>query len=163
MAQVNGINEENMKATKIPFKTPYNGRVACSFETTGESMTQEHFREETEILNIIRRHDRNGVIDHINKGTSIYGDFSEITDYRDMIHKLREADSAFAQVPSDIRKRFENDPAKFFNFVTDSSNHEALAEMGLALRPEPTNSSPNTEEEKPLSPEGEGATTQLST
>lgn len=152
-----------MKANKLPFKTPYNGRVACSFETTGESMTQEHFREETEILNIIRRHDRNGVIDHINKGTAIYGDFSEITDYRDMIHKLREADSAFAQVPSDIRKRFENDPAKFFNFVTDSNNHEALAEMGLVMKPEPVDSSPNTEEEKPSSPEGEEATTQLPT
>jgi hypothetical protein len=129
-------------------------------------MTQEHFREETEILNIIRRHDRNGVIDHINKGTAIYGDFSEITDYRDMIHKLREADSAFAQVPSDIRKRFENDPAKFFNFVTDETNHEALAEMGLIMKKESNqkqNSSPNTEEEKPSSPEGEGVTTQLPT
>lgn len=155
-----------MKAKTIPFKTPYNGRVACSFETTGESMTQEHFREETEILNIIRRHDRNGVIDHINKGTAIYGDFSEITDYRDMIHKLREADSAFAQVPSDIRKRFENDPAKFFNFVTDQNNHAQLKQMGLVMtKPEPIkqDSSPNTEEEKPSFPEGEGATTQLPT
>ena len=155
-----------MKANKIPFKTPYNGRVACSFETTGESMTQEHFREETEILNIIRRHDRNGVIDHINKGSAIYGDFSEITDYRDMIHKLREADSAFAQVPSDIRKRFENDPAKFFNFVTDPNNHAQLADMGLVMKKElepKTNSSPNTEEEKPSSTEVEGAPTQLPT
>ena len=155
-----------MKANKLPFKTPYNGRVACSFETTGESMTQENFREETEILNIIRRHDRNGVIDHVNKGKAIYGDFSEITDYRDMIHKLREADSAFAQVPSDIRKRFENDPAKFFNFVTDSANTAELEKMGLVIKkePEPTmDSSPNTEEEKPSSPEGEGATTQLPT
>jgi phage internal scaffolding protein len=152
-----------MKAKTIPFKTPYNGRVACSFETTGESMTQEHFREETEILNIIRRHDRNGVIDHINRGTAIYGDFSEITDYRDMIHKLREADSAFAQVPSDIRKRFENDPAKFFHFVTDEKNYEELAQMGLVNKPKQQNSSPNTEEEKPSSPEGEGAPTQLPT
>jgi phage internal scaffolding protein len=152
-----------MKAKTIPFKTPYNGRVACSFETTGESMTQEHFREETEILNIIRRHDRNGVIDHINRGTAIYGDFSEITDYRDMIHKLREADSAFAQVPSDIRKRFENDPAKFFHFVTDEKNHEELAQMGLVNKPKQKHSSPNTEEVKPSSPEGEGAPTQLPT
>ena len=152
-----------MKANKIPFKTPYNGRVACSFETTGESMTQEHFREETEILNIIRRHDRNGVIDHINKGQAIYGDFSEITDYRDMIHKLREADQAFAQVPSDIRKRFENDPAKFFNFVSDSANHDELAEMGLVNKPKEKVSSPTIEEEKSPSPEGEGATTQLPT
>jgi phage internal scaffolding protein len=152
-----------MKANKLPFKTPYNGRVACSFETTGESMTQEHFREETEILNIIRRHDRNGVIDHINTGKAIYGDFSEITDYRDMIHKLREADSAFAQVPSDIRKRFENDPAKFFNFVSDPANADELAEMGLINKPKETVSSPSIEEEKSPSSEEEGAPTQLST
>ena len=82
-----------------------------------------------------------------------------------MIHKLREADSAFAQVPSDIRKRFENDPAKFFNFVTDSNNYEELKQMGLVRKPEPIkqDSSPNTEEEKPSSPEGEGAPTQLPT
>jgi hypothetical protein len=80
-----------------------------------------------------------------------------------MIHKLREADSAFAQVPSEIRKRFENDPAKFFHFVTDEKNHEELAQMGLVNKPKQQNSSPNTEEEKPSSPEGEGAPTQLPT
>ena len=152
-----------MKANKLPFKTPYNGRVACSFETIGESMTQEHFREETEILNIIKKHDRNGVIDHINRGKAIYGDFSEVTDYRDMIHKLREADSAFAQVPSDIRKRFENDPAKFFHFVTDSNNRKELEEMGLVLKREEKVSSPNAEEKKDDSPEGEESPTQLPT
>lgn len=152
-----------MKANKLPFKTPYNGRVACSFETTGESMTQEHFREETEILNIIKRHDRNGVIDHINRGKAIYGDFSEVTDYRDMIHKLREADSAFAQVPSDIRKRFENDPAKFFHFVTDNNNRKELEEMGLVLKPKVQVSSPNAEEKKDDSPKGEESPTQLPT
>jgi hypothetical protein len=78
------------KSNILSFKTPYtNPAPRCWFETTGESMTQQHFQEESEINNIIRSHDRNGIIEHVHKGNAIYADFSGITDLSDAYIKLK--------------------------------------------------------------------------
>ena len=67
---------------KIKFYSPYiNPKTVEPFNTIGESLTQEQFAEECKINNILRSHDRNGVIDHINRGNAIYGDFSNVTDF----------------------------------------------------------------------------------
>ena len=38
-------------------------------------------------------------------------------------------------MPSVIRERFGNDPAKFVDFCVNPANIEAVREMGLAPRP----------------------------
>jgi|TARA_A100001015_G_C15036330_1_gene736451 phage internal scaffolding protein len=117
----------------IEFKTPYtNPPARCWFETTGESMTQQHFAEESEINNILRSHDRNGVIEHIHRGNAIYGDFSNITDFSDALDQIREAQQEFLNVPSEIREKFQNDAGQFFKFASDPNNLDELIKMGLA-------------------------------
>ena len=98
------------------FYTPYtNRKKPCFFETTGESMTQQHFADESEINNIIRSHDRNGVIEHIHRGNAIYGDFSEITDLSDALVQIQEAQKEFLNIPSEIREKFKTMQASFLN------------------------------------------------
>lgn len=77
-------------------------------------MTQQHFADESEINNIIRSHDRNGVIEHIHRGNAIYGDFSEITDLSDALVQIQEAQKEFLNIPSEIREKFKNDAGEFF-------------------------------------------------
>ena len=122
------------KLNNIPnFRTPYtNPPTRCWFETTGESMTQQHFAEESEINNILRSHDRNGVIEHIHRGNAIYADFSGITDLSDALHQIKEAQEEFLNVPSEIREKFHNDAGKFFKFASDPNNLDELRELGLA-------------------------------
>ena len=117
----------------VIFNTPYGQQPPrCFFETSGESMTQQHFQEETEINNILRSHDRNGVIQHIHKGNAIYADFSNITDLSDALHQIKEAQSEFLNIPSKIREQFQNDAGQFFKFASDPNNLDQLREMGLA-------------------------------
>ena len=121
------------KSTVVAFKTPYaNPPTRCWFETTGESMTQQHFAEESEINNILRSHDRNGVIEHIHRGNSIYADFSGITDLSDALHQIKEAQQEFLNVPSEIREKFHNDAGQFFKFASNPDNLDELRSMGLA-------------------------------
>ena len=121
------------KSNVITFKTPYtNPPTRCFFETTGESLTQQHFQEETEINNILRSHDRNGIIEHIHRGNAIYGDFSEITDLSDALHQIKEAQAEFLNIPSGIREQFKNDAGEFFKFASNPDNHDQMVEMGLA-------------------------------
>ena len=121
------------KDNVITFNTPYGQQPPrCFFHTTGESLTQQHFQEESEINNIIRSYDKNGVIEHINRGNAIYADFSNVTDFSDALSQINEAKEEFLRIPSDIREQFQNDPGQFFKFASDPNNLDQLVEMGLA-------------------------------
>ena len=121
------------KSNVIEFNTPYGIQPPrCFFETEGESLTQQHFQEETEINNILRSHDRNGIISHIHKGQAYYGDFSEITDLQDALDKIKLAQQEFMNVPSEIREQFQNDAGRFYTFASNSDNLDEMIKMGLA-------------------------------
>ena len=129
--------------SNFEFYTPYtNPKTVEPFHTSGESLTQEQFAEESEINNIIRSHDRNGVIEHINRGNAIYGDFSGITDFSEALDQIREAQNEFQQIPSEIREKFQNDAGQFFKFASNPDNIQELREMGLA-NPEQSEAMPS--------------------
>jgi phage internal scaffolding protein len=110
-------------------------------------MTQQHFADESEINNIIRSHDRNGVIEHIHRGNAIYGDFSEITDLSDALVQIQEAQKEFLNIPSEIREKFKNDAGEFFKYASNPDNEEGMREMGLL---NPTKSSAMPEDKANL-------------
>lgn len=144
----------------IPFRTAYEPHKPCFFNTEGESLTQQHFQEECDILNIIRRHDRNGIIEHVQRGQARYGDFSEVHDYREALDLVRDAQKEFMSVPSDIRKQFDNNPGKFYEFVSNPENKDELIKMGFieqsqqavapssATEPTPESGEPSTAQER---------------
>lgn len=144
----------------IPFRTAYEPHKPCFFHTEGESLTQQHFQEECDIINIIKRHDRNGIIEHVHRGQARYGDFSEVTDYREALDLVRDAQEEFMTIPSDIRKKFDNNPGKFYEFVSNPDNRDELIEMGFinetpeavapssATDPIPESGEPSTAQER---------------
>lgn len=119
------------KQTTNKFRTAYDPHKPCFFHTEGESLTQQHFQEECDIINIIKRHDRNGIIEHVHRGKARYGDFSEVTDYREALDLVKNAQEEFNQIPSDIRKKFDNNPGKFYEFVSNPDNKQELIKMGF--------------------------------
>lgn len=132
-----------IKTNIYEFYTPYiNQKTVKPFETVGESMTQEQFAEESEINNILRSHDRNGVIEHINRGNAIYGDFSNITDFSDALQQIKEAQNEFQEIPWQIREKFQNDAGQFFKFASNPDNIQELRELGLA-NPEQSEAMPS--------------------
>jgi phage internal scaffolding protein len=133
-----------MTAKKQQFVTAYGDRKSTPFETTGESLTQQHFREECDIKNIIKRHDRTGIIEHVNRGIAQYGDYSEVHEYREALDLVANANQSFMELPSDIRKEFGNDPGEFFEFATNPANAERMVELGLAPSPAPAAGSAGT-------------------
>lgn len=118
--------------TKRKFKTAYSDRERHTFETEGESLTQQHFAEETEINNIIAFHDKTGIIKNVQQGIAQYGDFSEVNEYRENLDMIRAADENFMKLPSNIRRKFNNNAGDFFEFATNPENEQQLVQMGLA-------------------------------
>lgn len=51
--------------------------------------------------------------------------------YEDSLAYVREVQNEFNALPSDIRRKFDNDPNKMLNFVKDDKNIEEAYKLGL--------------------------------
>lgn len=121
---------------------------------TQPTLTQQHSKDEVDINKIMARYIKTGVIDHVAKYQPQYTDNSE-TDYHSSMNIVIKADAMFSELPSTVRKQFNNDPASFLAFVNDEANHSKLAEMGLTnppiipIPPEPAPASPTVQPTEP--------------
>lgn len=120
--------------TKIPFRTRYSPQLRVTFETEGESLTEQQFAEESQILNKIRKYDSQGFFDSINRNPAQYNDFTQVRDLADAIDQIEQARDAFQTIPSDVRKRFNNSASEFFEFASNESNYNELVKLGLATQ-----------------------------
>lgn len=119
---------------KAKFLTAYSDkrRIQITFSTKGR--TKQSFKDETDINNIIRRFMRIGVMDFTNKNQGRYGDTTGI-EYQQAVNTVAAAKSLFNELPAELRARFENEPARFLDFVQDERNRDEARELGL-LKPE---------------------------
>lgn len=121
----------------IPFRTAYDNkrtRVSVDFTDT-ETMTEQCHKQDCDINTIIKRYDKTGLITHVNKATAEYGDYTTVNEYQQSMQLVIDAENAFSEIPSNIRKKFGNDAGAFFEFATDPNNHDKMVEMGLANAP----------------------------
>lgn len=92
-----------------------------------------------------------------------YLDLTNVPDYQTALNKVIEADNAFAQLPSSLRDKLQNNPKKFLDFVQTPQGQKELIALGLATPlpadPDPVpeaRSAPNKKSKKePTEPEGE--------
>lgn len=115
------------------FRTPYDGeRNRVQTQVVGESLTQQQFKEETDIKTIIKKYDRTGILSHVQKGVAQYGDYSNVNEYREYLDFVNTANENFMALPAEVRLKFNNDAGEFFEFATNPENHQKMVEMGLA-------------------------------
>jgi len=97
----------------------------------GQSLTKQSFTAECDINNIMRKYQKTGAIEHVNKHEASYG-FATSLDFQGALETVTRGQTMFDELPSSIRTKFDNDPAKFLDFVQDKNNLEEMQEMGLA-------------------------------
>jgi len=97
---------------------------------TKPSRTQQQFRDECDINNIMERY---GVTGELPLGSvqPQYGDFSGITDYQSALNQVIAAQDSFLALPSKVRARFDNNPAYFIDFASDEANKDEMKALGL--------------------------------
>ena len=96
------------KITKHKTRRKVGRRVTTTF--SGNSLTEQSHRDSCNINKIMKRYERTGVIDHINRHQPVYGDFSDIGDYQVHLDTVIRAESLFMELPATVRKEFDNDP-----------------------------------------------------
>jgi phage internal scaffolding protein len=126
------------KDIKTPFlRSPYNyDRDAASNESglacEEPSLTQQHFKDETDINNILRQFNITGLLPE-SPLSARYGDFTGIVDYQSALNAVIAAESEFEALPAELRARFQNDPANLLNFLEDENNRPEAEKLGLVV------------------------------
>lgn len=114
----------------MEFATRYYPPVSPSLKFKEATMTDQSFKSECDINNIVRRCLQTGVAPQVEGG--IYGDFVDLpNDLQSSYEFIEEAGSRFMQLPSDVRREFNNDPMQLLSFLQNPANKQRACELGL--------------------------------
>lgn len=114
--------------------------------TAKGGVTQQHFKEECDVNNVVRNYMRTGCFGlpgQMPTQKPSFEGFDQDFSFHAAQVQLCKAREAFDNLPSTIRKRFANDPAQLLDFLNDSSNRKEAEQLGL-VDPLPVPEAPQT-------------------
>ena len=118
------------------FATAYDNFSAMSDETglkcLDPSLTQQQFRDESDINNIVDRFMKTG---HLPDPVSMpqYVDYEGVFDFQSAMNVVRQADENFMRMDAKVRSRFHNSPQEFLEFFANPENQDEAVRLGLAV------------------------------
>lgn len=123
----------------MEIRSRYNAGVREGWKSSVPSMTQQQFKDEADINYIVLMYDSSGVMPTFHgdgqPAQPVFGDFASLPDNaQEMYNRMIEAKNNFDNLPLDVRKRFNYDPAAFLDFVDNPENLDELVAMGLATK-----------------------------
>lgn len=113
------------------FKTAYSSKVPVTINFGKRSMTKQSHKDECNINKIVNKYMRTGQIDNLMKNPPNYMYCTSET-FQESLNIIDTAQKMFDDMPSQIRNKFENDPAKFLDFVQNPENLNEMRSLGLA-------------------------------
>lgn len=128
------------KDQKVFLRAPFNYDVdAASKEVElvcdpEESVTQQQFKDECDINEIVRRFGLTGEMPDDFRAP-VSGDFTGVSDFQSAMQAVRAAQEAFNSLPAEVRAEFSNDPQRMMDFLSNEKNRERALELGLVQKP----------------------------
>ena len=109
---------------------------SVGFDCVSPSRTQQQFKEECDVNNILRNYVNTGVLTHTSDIPPVFGDFSQMPeDYGEALALIAKSKEQFEMLPSEVRERFDNKPVNLVNFLQDEKNREEAVKLGLVNAP----------------------------
>lgn len=102
-------------------------------------VTQQHFKEETDVNQIVKKYMRTGVLGNpLSAPTEApkFSTFDQNFDYFGAQCFIAKAQQEFEALPAVVRKRFDNDPGQLIAFLSDEKNRPEAENLGL-VEPRP--------------------------
>lgn len=158
------IRVHAIKLPLPPVRSPNDGLNGFYSDMTAHfdlspSLTKQEFVAECDINNILRKYVASGYdpsVLQFTKRQGQYGDFTSMPDsYHAALNYITDTRDMFMTLDAELRARFENDPQKFIDFVSDPANAAELVKLGLATS-KPLETSPDPSGAEDVS-KGKGA------
>lgn len=105
--------------------------IDCSND---ETKTEQSHKDEVDINAIVRRHGMD-MIAKTSKVVALEYDENPDNNFEETMNMIAKAQSSFESLPHQVRKEFDNNPARFMDFVQNPNNADRMIELGLASKP----------------------------
>lgn len=101
---------------------------------TGPGLTKQSMKDQTDINRILLKYQKTGVQSFVSQ---VQPEFVETAamDFQEAMNLVLDAQNKFQEMPSSLRKKFDNDPGQYLAFVQDPANLDEMYELGMAERP----------------------------
>lgn len=123
-----------------------DGRVTVETVNTKPELTQQQFKDDVDITKVMKKYKTQpGFNKWFNSKPITGGGYTDLTKAKDYLGSLQtvvDAQNAFAALPSELRSRFNNDPAEMLNFIHDKKNYQECIKLGIFEKPKNQNQSP---------------------
>lgn len=139
------IARNDPRVIKSVLDTRYGRRIRVQVDCSKDGLTEQSHKKACDINTIIERYEKTGLAP-VTTRQALYGDVSGVEDYLTSMNKLISAQEKFDSLPSKVRAKFNNDPARFIEFCSDEKNIDEMIDLGLLARVE---SKKDTAGEKP--------------
>jgi len=100
-------------------------RYRPKYERPGR--TKQSFKDGCDIHRIVAKAQKAGTLSHLEKHGAFYADVADapqdIFEARDQLEKVN---AIFADLPSELRNEFQNDPLEYLTYVNDPANRDQL-------------------------------------
>lgn len=127
--------DEKLNKHKTYTKRP-DGSLRLSIKcinAEGSPRTEQSHRAECDIKNIVRRYRKEGTPFTLPDESRYTGEnYVAPPDYAEAMRRVAAAHSMFAEQPSHIRDRFQNDPQRYLEFLDNPANAEEAVALGIA-------------------------------
>lgn len=129
------------------FFTRYNPPPAVSEKNDSPTMTQQHYKDECDLNQILARHRVEGELNAMQLRQLLaqsamgadsarvprFEDVSDLPDLSYIKKSFIAASRAFAHLPIQARVAFGNNPEVFYSAMTDKSQHGKVRDLGLGF------------------------------
>ncbi|AXL14484.1 internal scaffolding protein [Microviridae sp.] len=127
-------------------------RRRTTIDCSDSTLVEQSHAPMCDVNLILKRYETSGVMSHVAGRSPRYGDFSSAEDYLTSCNKVIQANESFLALPAQIRKRFDNDPAKLLEFCLDENNRDEAQKLGIIDVPDLTNESTDSVDSDPSTP-----------
>lgn len=131
----------------MKFKINHTNSTTKGIVFTEPSMTQQHFKDETMIDNILQKYAETGFLtDPFTPKRPIqFGDFSNVKDFQTAQNAIALSTEYFESLPASVRASFNNSPQEFLNALNDPEQRSKLEELGFVASEEVKSPEPSKE------------------
>jgi len=121
-----------------------DGRKRVVTMPVGKTRTQDQFKKDCDVNEIVAKYRRTGSVTHVrNAASGVYADLTELPmNLMEAQQVVLHAQQAFETVPSAVRNRFGHDPNQLISFLADPANKDEAIKLGLVTPPPPIKSDP---------------------
>lgn len=140
----------------MSYKRPPRRQVGLDF--TGEiSATQQQFKDECNLSAAVNRWLKHGKPPANLRENPLFLDCTQIGDYAESLETAAQARDMLLALPSDIRKKMNNDPSVMLDILARNDPKELAAYGLLELHEIPKNPPPSPAEPSPAGAAPSGA------